>query len=130
MRAGPAAVELTLSMHSDRFDEDDERWITQELDLLADLSREVGGVRRESVPARGDKGAVETVILALGSARVFSAAVQCWTAWLSRDRTRRIELAWTSDGRQERIVLQGTAIDDATFTKLAQAIQQREGEQR
>ncbi|GAA4469668.1 effector-associated constant component EACC1 [Phytohabitans houttuyneae] len=129
MSEGPDAVELMLSMHSDRFDADDERWITQELDLLADLARETGGVRRESIPATGDKGAVEAVILALGSAQAFTAAVQCWKAWLSRDRTRRIEVAWTIDGRRERIVVQGTAVDDATFAKLAQAIQVREGDQ-
>jgi hypothetical protein len=60
--------------------------------------------------------------MALGSAGAFTAAVDCLRAWLSRDRTRRIELAWTVDGREEKIVLQGTAIDPALFNDLAELV--------
>ena len=111
-------MEITLSTHSDRFGEDDEAWLAQEADLLASLRSEVP-VRRDAVAAPGEKGLVEGIILALGSAGAFKAAVDCLRAWLSRDRTRRIELAWSVDGHEERIVLQGTAISDAEFEKLA-----------
>jgi hypothetical protein len=112
-------MELTLRTGSDRFDIDDENWLEQEAALLADLRSEVGGVRRDMVAVPGQKGMVETIIMALGSAGAFTAAVDCLRAWLSRDRTRRIELAWTVDGREEKVVLQGTAIDPALFNDLA-----------
>jgi hypothetical protein len=111
-------MELRLSTHSDRFDESDDAWVAQEADLLASLRGEVT-VRRDMVAAPGEKGLVEGIILALGSAGAFKAAVDCLRAWLGRDRTRRIELSWTVDGREEKIVLQGTAIDDAEFERLA-----------
>jgi hypothetical protein len=111
-------LELRLSTHSDRFDENDDAWIQQEADLMASLRGEVT-VRRDMVAAPGEKGLVEGIILALGSAGAFKAAVDCLRAWLGRDRTRRIELSWTVDGREERIVLQGTAVSDAEFDRLA-----------
>jgi hypothetical protein len=116
-----ADVELTLTTHSDRFDTGDDAWLAQEADLMASLRAEVP-VRRDMVAAPGEKGLVESIILALGSAGAFKAAVDCLRAWLARDRTRRIELAWTVDGREERIVLQGTAIDDAEFARLAELV--------
>lgn len=125
--ADQAGLELSLKAHSDRFDEDDENWLAQENELLGELCRDVGGVRRDMVPGPGEKGMVETVIMALGSAGAFTAAVDCLRAWLSRDRTRRIELAWTVDGREEKVVLQGTAIDKATFDKLADIVRAKAG---
>jgi len=113
-----AAVELSLTTHSDRFDEADEAWLDQEAELLAALRGEVP-VRRELVASPGEKGLVEGIILALGTAGAFKAAVDCLRVWLGRDRTRRIELAWTVDGREEKIVLQGTAIPSEEFEKLA-----------
>jgi len=119
---GGTDLELTLRAGSDRFDVHDESWIEQEAALLADLRKEVGGVRRDLTAGPGQKGVVETIIMALGSAGAFTAAVDCLRAWLSRDRTRRIELAWTVDGREEKIVLQGTAIDQAVFNDLAELV--------
>jgi len=115
------ALEVQLSTHSDRFDTSDESWLDQEGELLAALRGEVT-VRRELVAAPGQKGLVEGIILALGSAGAFKAAVDCLRAWLGRDRTRRIELAWTVDGREERFVLQGTAIPNEEFEKLAELL--------
>jgi hypothetical protein len=119
-----ADVELTLTTHSDRFDTDDDAWVAQEADLMAALRAEVP-VRRDMVAAPGEKGLVESIILALGSAGAFKAAVDCLRAWLARDRTRRIELTWTVDGREERVSLQGTAIDDAEFARLAEIVRAR-----
>jgi Effector Associated Constant Component 1 len=123
----PAPVDLTLRIGSDRFDEDDDNWLEQEAGLVAELSREAGGLRREAVAVPGSKGLVESLILALGSAGAFKAAAQCMRAWLARDRTRRIELSWTVDGREERVVLQGNAIDPAAIDRLAEIVRARIG---
>lgn len=115
------AVELKLTTHSDKFDPDDDNWLAQETELLQSLRGEVP-VRRDLVAAPGSKGLVEGIIMALGSAGAFKAAVDCLRVWLARDRTRRIELAWTVDGHEERIVLQGTAVSNAEFEKLAEIV--------
>jgi hypothetical protein len=77
-------------------------------------------VRREADARTGQKGAVETVILALASAGSVTAAVQCLRDWLTRDRTRVVEIAYTVDGREERIALRGTHIDDETARQLTE----------
>lgn len=118
-------VELSLQTHSDKFDDDDERWLDQEAELLSELRREVGGVRRDMVAAPGDKGFIEAIVLALATGGAFTAALDCLKSWLSRDRTRRIELAWTVDGREEKLVLSGTNIDEAAIDRLAQLVQAR-----
>jgi hypothetical protein len=115
------ALDLTLSTHSDKFDADDDNWLAQETELLQALRGEVP-VRRDLVAAPGEKGLVEGIILALGTAGAFKAAVDCLCAWLARDRTRRIELAWTVDGHEEKITLQGTAVSEAEFERLAEVV--------
>jgi hypothetical protein len=120
-------LDLTLHTSSDKFDPDDENWLDQEAELMASLRSEVGGVRRDYVAQPGDKGMIESVILALGSAGAFKMAVQCLSAWLARDRTRKIELAWTVDGREEKLVLQGTHLEPAHFEQLAALVRERMG---
>src|SRR5207244_1968303 len=90
------AGELVLSLETARFEGDDERWLDQKRALYVELRREVGTVRRELTAEPGAKGATESLILALGSAGAFKAATTCIRAWLARDRTRRVELSWTS----------------------------------
>src|SRR6186713_2123179 len=114
MNEDSAMEEITLRLGSDKFDEDDEHWHSQQARFFAELRREVGTVQLKGTSAPGSKGAVESLILTLGSAGVLQAASSCFRAWLARDRTRRIELSWTSDGGEERIVLEGKAVDDAT----------------
>jgi hypothetical protein len=116
-----AGLQLRLTAHSDRFDEHASGWLSQEAELLESLHSQVS-VRRDTVVSAGDKGVVEGIILALGSAGAFNAAVTCLRVWLGRDRTRRIELTWTENGTAETILLQGTAIPDAEFAKLAEVV--------
>ena len=114
-----------LEPHSDRFDPDDDRWRSQVRDLYRDLTDEVGSLRREAQPAPGTKGAVDIVILALGSAGAFTATVECLRAWLSRDRSRRLDVAWEVDGRTERVTVSGDAIDNAAIERIAEAVAAR-----
>jgi len=80
------------------------------------------------VAAPGTKGAVEGVILALGSANAFLAAVQCFRAWLQRGRSRHLEITWTTeDGREEKVVLRGDAIDVAPLKAVAEGAARRIG---
>jgi hypothetical protein len=115
-------MDLVLHLATERFDDYDERWQDQKDDLVAELCQEVGSLRRELLPVWGEKGAVGSLVLALGSAGVFQAASACLRAWLARDRTRRVELSWTVDGREEKVVIEGRAVDDSTFAALADSL--------
>ena len=122
------ALELVIEAKTDRYDPTDDRWRGQVSQLHTSLREEVGGVRRERSAVPGTKGVVETVILALGSAGAFTAAVECFRAWLRRDRTRSLEISWWGDGRQERVVIRGDAIDSAALHAVAEAMSRRLGE--
>ncbi len=91
------------------------------------LQQEVGGVRREIRPGQGTKGGPESLILALGSAGAFTAAVQFFRAWLGRDRTRRLDITWTDGDGVQRITVSGDAIDDNAIAILAAAAANRIG---
>lgn len=119
-------MEMTFVARSERYAEDDERWLAQAQDLVNELRREVP-VRTERAAAPGTKGTVDTIILALGSAGVFTAAVECFKAWLSRDRSRKLELTVSVDGREEKYTLEGTAVDDAAYERLAELVRGRIG---
>jgi hypothetical protein len=121
------AIDVVLVPGTDRFDPDDDRWREQVAVFMAELQREVGGVRRTSTPVEGTKGAVDTVILALGSAGAFTAAVEMFRSWLGRAKDRRLDISWTRDGQEETISLSGTSFDSETLGKLAEAVLARTG---
>ncbi|MEV6495082.1 hypothetical protein AB0M20_41645, partial [Actinoplanes sp. NPDC051633] len=75
MISGDDALLLTVRPASEKYADDDERWVAQQIELFAELRREVGGVRRELAAEAGTKGAVETVLLALASTGSITAAV-------------------------------------------------------
>src|SRR5690349_6701267 len=95
-------IDVTVTPENCRYDPDDERWLNQIRDLYTELRDEVPGYRVESQAVPGTKGIIESVVLALGSAGAFSAAVTCFKAWLARDKWRRLVVSWIHDGREER----------------------------
>lgn len=121
-------MKLHIAPGSERFDADDDRWRKQAGDLYTELRREVDGVERHSTAVPGSKGTIESVILALGSANAFSAAVLCFKAWLQRDRSRFLEITWTNDnGDEEKVVLRGDAIDTRPLQEIAAGAARRIG---
>jgi hypothetical protein len=123
-----AALDLVIEPRTERFDPDDDRWRRQVSDLVNGLDAEVGGIRRESEQVPGAKGTVDTVILALGSAGAFTATVEFLRAWLTRDRSRRLDLSWEADGRTEHVTVSGDAIDMTALNRVAEAFADRIGE--
>jgi CTP:molybdopterin cytidylyltransferase MocA len=75
----------------------------------------------------GTKGAVDQVIVALGSAGVFTAMVDCLRAWLGRDRDRRIDVRWVENGQERSVTLTGEAVDNRTVREIAKAAVTRAG---
>lgn len=69
-------------------------------------------------PVEGTKGAADQLIIALGSAGAFQAAVDCLRAWLGRDRDRRIDLRWEENGVERSVALTGEAVDAETVREI------------
>jgi len=100
----PETLEIGLVARNDQYDDDDPRWLAQSATLVHDLRRDTGTVRLHRTPVPGTKGAVDQLILSLGSAGAFSVAVQLIGTWLKRDRHRSVELAFTdADGNPRSI---------------------------
>jgi Effector Associated Constant Component 1 len=116
------ALQLIIEPRTDRFDPDDDRWREQVSDFYVELGREVGGVRRQRSEMPGTKGGIESVILALGSAGAFAAAVEFFRGWLARDQTRSLQITHTVNGREETFTIRGEAIDHSVLRTLVAAI--------
>lgn len=121
-----AVVWLSIEALSDRYEESDQRWILQVVDLVDQLRDDVGAVQRRREARPGQKGATETLILALGSAGAFQAAVTVFRAWLARDRSRSLRLVGTdAEGRQHAVEISGESIDSGTLHDVAEILARR-----
>jgi Effector Associated Constant Component 1 len=114
------SFEVVVEPRNDHYDPDDDGWRDQAATLYADLDARVDTVRRAR-PAPGTKGAVDQVIIALGSAGAFGAVVESLRAWLGRDRDRRIDVRWVENGAERSVTLTGEAVDVETIREIAQA---------
>ena len=94
--------------------------------LYTDLHAQVDTVRR-GPPVEGAKGGIDQLIIALGSAGAFNAAVDCLRAWLGRDRDRRIDVRWDENGVERSVTLTGEAVDVETIREIARAAVDRVG---
>ena len=121
---GPFEVEI--EPRYDSYDPDDNGWRDQVATLYADLDAQVDTVRGGR-PVEGAKGAVDQLVIALGSAGVFGAVVDCLRAWLGRDRDRRIDLRWVENGVERSVTLTGEAVDARTVREVAKAAIARVG---
>ena len=120
------SFEVVVEPRNDEYDPDDDGWRDQVAGLYADLDDSVD-TARQSRPVAGSKGAVDQLIIAMGSAGVFTAAVDCLRAWLSRDKDRRIDLRWTENGVERSMTLTGEAVDTETIREIAKAAVDRVG---
>ncbi|MFD8448379.1 MULTISPECIES: effector-associated constant component EACC1 [Streptomyces] len=121
-------VELTLTAGTVKFDPEDRRWLDQVVTLHADLHEEVGTVSLRGAPETGAKGAVEAVSLFLGSSGALTAAVTCFRAWLARDKTRALTVAWVDDqGAEQTVTITGDNMGPESFQALAEGVGRRLG---
>ena len=93
--------EVVVEPRNDQYDPDDDGWRDQVATLYAELD-DSGDTVRRGRPIPGAKGAVDQLVIAMGSAGVFTATADCLRAWLGRDRDRRIDLRWMQGGEERR----------------------------
>jgi hypothetical protein len=111
-------LEVTLSAESVRYDPGDVRWAEQVGQLVRQLRREVGTVRLVSEPLPGSKGGAEAIILALGSAGAFTAALEVFRAWLAREASRSLTVTFQKGAITRRLTVRGSELDRDSFREL------------
>jgi hypothetical protein len=120
---GSPPLSVELRPRSDRFSPDHPNWSAQVTTLWEGLEETAGTVRRELAPVPGRKGGGETIILALGSAGAISAMVEVIKAWLSRDRSRSLEITSHVEGHGRRtITIHGEQVSDAAIREAVQGL--------
>ena len=114
-------LELVLDVGSDALDENDVRWLSQVSRLHQEVRREADEFRREVTPVEGGKGGIEQIILAFGTAGVFTAVVDIVKAWISQDKTRTAVFR-VKEGDQEKVIeITADGVDKETFDALVRA---------
>ena len=127
--AGPdGPFKFTVDARNDQYDPDDDRWLGQVATLYQALDASVDLVTDQR-QAPGAKGAIDQLIVALGSAGAFEAVVVCFRSWLARDRDRRIDIRWAAGGVERSVTLTGDAMDTATLRDLALVAAKQVGDQ-
>src|SRR5262245_40008575 len=97
-------VTIGLVPNSARYDADDDRWRDQVADLVRELKVETDALTVAHTPVPGTKGSLDSLVLALGSAGVFTTALDVLRVWLARDKTRSVDLSYTDrDGKRQRL---------------------------
>ncbi len=122
----PGIFTIGVVPRSDRYDAEDDRWRDQVADLSHDLRVQTESlqIRRSAVP--GTKGTIDELVLALGSAGVFTAAVDVLRAWLSRDRTRSVDLTYVDDeGRSQHLSVTAANADGEALAPVIAAVAAR-----
>ena len=123
-----AALAVSFTARTERYSDDDDRWLLQVAELNRTLREETGAAVRPDAAAPGTKGAVDQLILALGSAGAFTTTIEMLRVWLSRDRTRSVEARWTDgDGVMQCVSLSADMADSKTLAPLVAAVAQRIG---
>ena len=119
------AVELRLQPESARFDALDDRWLDQVGSFGVELDREVGSVTRQREPATGEKGALDSILLSVGSAGVLTATIEFVRAWLQRDASRSVKVSFSDAGNLQHVELSGEQLDPAALQALVRGVTER-----
>ncbi len=90
---------------SDQFDESDPAWLDQYAELVGTMTHYGVPVSRETLGGAVHQGAIETIVVAVGSGDSLRACAAAWRSWLGRDDSRWIELTHGADGSEQALVL-------------------------
>ena len=123
------AFEIKVIADTERYDPMDQRWQQQVRELFAALIKSGIGASIQRTPVATTKGAVDTLIIALSSTGTLTAALGFFKAWLGRDKTRRLVISWTRDGKEEQVILEGTSLEAGTLQQVGEALLTRVGDE-
>ncbi|WP_329078621.1 hypothetical protein OG211_12780 [Streptomyces niveus] len=110
-------LEVRFTATSSVFSPEDDRWLRQVRVLHRELADGSGSLARmpstEMVP--GTKGALSDTVLVLTGPSVVAGVVAAFTAWLGRDRGRKVHLKWTVEGREGDVTITADSADSAAL---------------
>lgn len=113
-------LDIKIVPSSESYDPNDNRWIQQVNELLELCQREVGDVRKEETSVDGKKGGFADIIIALGSAGVFTTAVTVFKTWLSREQTRSLTIEFHDGEKLQKIEVLGKNFSKEMLDKYMQ----------
>ena len=106
---------VIVEAHHPDYTSDDLRWREQIASLHEELNANTDVTFREQ-PGEHMKGGVAEVLLALGSAGAFTAAVGVIKAWLERDKFRRV--AFRLENSTTTVTFSADTINEAALRQL------------
>jgi hypothetical protein len=109
-------LRVSVAATSDRFDADDDRWLSQVRLLHEDLGQQTPLVSGRPTAVRpGTKGGWLPDVALLLSPAVVAGVVAVVKAWLVRDRDRTVHLAWEVNGEKGEFTATASTADNATL---------------
>lgn len=118
--------ELAVEPYNEQYRADDDRWRDQVATLYEELHAQVDVIARDQAVS-GAKGSLDQLVVALGSAGAFRATVDCFRAWLARDKDRRIDVRWDDGGVRHHVTFTGEGMDAESAREIARAAAARVG---
>lgn len=116
-------LDISLRPHSERYADDDDRWRDQIADLVHELRVETDAVKVSRMPVPGTKGSLDQLLLTLGSAGVFTTALDVLRIWLARDKTRSVELTYQDrQGKEQRLNVTAEHADEDALAPVIAAV--------
>lgn len=114
-------LEIKIAPLSEKFDENDPRWMVQKDELTKNLKSEIGDVRKEVIPVEGMKGGMEAIILAIGGSGLIPGLVEIVKTWITRDRTRSVEVTIDSKNGPVTIKIDATGLSKNSMQEFLQS---------
>ncbi|MGI5455682.1 effector-associated constant component EACC1 [Streptomyces sp. CA-249302] len=108
-------VEVSVTATSDRFDADDDRWLSQVRLLHQDLGREARLAARATGGRSGTKGGGLPDVNMWLTPAVVLGVTSVIRAWIKRDRDRSVRLTWQEGGEPREFTVTSTNVDNATL---------------
>ena len=116
-------LDISLVPRSDRYEDEDDRWRDQVGDLVHELRVETEAVAVSRTRVPGTKGSLDQLVLTLGSAGVFTTAVDVLRIWLARDKSRSVELQYQDrEGKEQRLSVRAEHADDDALAPVIAAV--------
>lgn len=107
-------IEFSIEPISEKYSPNDNRWLDQVNDLVADFQSQVGQVRKELTAEEGAKGCGIELLFELLPVAI-PAMVQVFRGWLTRDRTRSLKISIKKNGEVQVFVLEGKGMSEETI---------------
>jgi len=110
-------IKIQIAAHTEKYAEDDNRWIDQKHEFVDELKREALQVDKQVKMVDGKKGGIETIVLTALPALI-PAISEIVKSFLSRDNSRQVTITKQVDGKPVSTTIDAKGLDKKTFEEL------------